>query len=246
MSSRKMIALFVTTISVLSLASASRAAVISIDFNESAVKGVGPSTTATATGNPTGTFGGMGATELWNALNLGPDSSSQNPPVAAQLPLLQSGGTPTGVAFTVTTGSTYFIGAFQPSDPLRNEEMIIFGGGSENWSITGLIPGNVYDLRFYGNLNGLDASSPGYTVVGGTVTTTGTNTDRQALAVTATGGVISGTAFQNGPNGEWTGLQIRGTFVADTVPEPSTFVLAALGLAGLGIVALRRRRVSDC
>ena len=41
---------------------------------------------------------------------------------------------------------------------------------------------------------------------------------------------------------ELTGQQIAGLFDAATVPEPSTFVMAALGLLGLAFVAWRKRR----
>jgi len=243
MFSRKMIALFVTFISVVSFASAASAAVVSIDFQLSTAQGSGSPTgiSPLATGNPTGTFGGMGAAEAWNALLIGgPHATTYGTPVSTGL-LLQSGGAATTAVFTVTPSGIYHAQEWT-TDPLRGDELTQTAGNSTTWSFTGLIPGNQYDIRFFGNLTGSNGSSPGYTVVGGTVTAAPSNTDREALSVTATGGQITGTSFIAGTNPEWTGIQIQGTFIAEPVPEPSAFVLAALGLAGLGLVAWRRRK----
>jgi len=47
--------------------------------------------------------------------------------------------------------------------------------------------------------------------------------------------------YTSGPGGLWTiDLPVQ-TFVTSAVPEPSTFVLTALGLAGLGMAAWRRK-----
>ena len=61
--------------------------------------------------------------------------------------------------------------------------------------------------------------------------------------------------FSNGPslgspNGTYTfyennGFNINGTFTLTAVPEPATLVMSGMaGLVGLGIVGIRRRKVS--
>jgi hypothetical protein len=52
------------------------------------------------------------------------------------------------------------------------------------------------------------------------------------------GGSLNSLYFTAGPNGEANGL--FGSLTA--VPEPSTWAMLLLGFAGLGLVAVRRRR----
>jgi hypothetical protein len=53
----------------------------------------------------------------------------------------------------------------------------------------------------------------------------------------AMGGSLNSLYFTAGPNGESDGL-----FGSLAVPEPSTWAMLLLGFAGLGLVAVRRRR----
>ncbi|MCE9552162.1 MAG: hypothetical protein K8T91_02155, partial [Planctomycetes bacterium] len=229
MFSRKMIALFVTMISVLSFASASSAAVISIDFNQSTTKNLPAGSTPTVVGNPSYTFGGMGPTEAWNPLYLG--NGLVAPGGTTSGPLLQSGGASTSVVFTLTSGPSWVPidnGSSTPDDLRRDYGVLITGGtdtpSNLNWTITGLPAGN-YDLRFYGDNTpsgyGYFTVDENHNLADDTGETIYTNDTAEFLSVSSLGSTITGHVNRPGTNMEWVGLQIRGTFVAEAVPEPS-------------------------
>ena len=105
------------------------------------------------------------------------------------------------------------------------------------WELTGLTPGQDYDIIFYAQ----DFSRRSLlTVDGFGAPTVDTDGDSNFLSITAdVAGRISGT-WGPDANDALAAIQFNESPVPPTLPEPSTFILAALGL--VGFVGTRRRR----
>ncbi|GLC27012.1 hypothetical protein rosag_35250 [Roseisolibacter agri] len=80
--------------------------------------------------------------------------------------------------------------------------------------------------------------------VGGTFSSTWDLTEGNAGQTLATSlpNLLNNEAYINFHTTQFTGGEIRGQ-ITQVVPEPSTYALMATGIAGVGLAALRRRRI---
>jgi PEP-CTERM motif len=183
--------------------------------------------------------------------------------------LLASDGTITTVGFDLGQENTASLAGDNPTyQDLLDDYAYSFQGGIIPLTISGLIPGNVYDLYFYGTAgSGSDQGSifhvnngspadmrteggdPGndYSFVAGDLVTNPYVDDSNYVVFTSVvangSGEITGDTTRNGLTswGAFNGLQI--VDASDNVPEPSTWGLALAGLLGLSAAARRRSRL---
>ncbi len=234
--------------------------VISADFVYSDT-GVGPimGDTTLAPGPQSNTAGLIftGQNVAWNAITTGMNNGDNN--YVAPVSLHDGDGNPTSVQFTMgaadnsggswrgnyTTSTIPLLRSQAPTDsnPFPNAESAylyngVFTGDHYNWEITGLHANSSYNLAFFG-----DGSVPGGTThtangVSGTLDSEG---DWNWSGLHSDGsGNIFGVFTDPNPTSGLVGFQIQP--VSAPTPEPSTFVLAGLGLAGLGLTLRRKSR----
>ena len=258
-----MIALFVTMISVLSLAPAAHAAnLVNIDIQPTVVSNVG-GTPDVMVGTAAGGFPGS-PTDAWNKFDVGAGYPTPPPTFNSNLTvnnlLKADGATNSGISFSLLANgnpatSSWSGYSVNSAEDLRDDGLNLFTSGTETtsnsifWQLSGLVPGNSYDLKMFGwssntyigtwaVTNPILSLDPALQTTGSIATFT--------TVVADGGGLISGSfakpvnALQN--QTFWTGMQIQFEAVeANGVPEPSTFVLAALGLVGLSFVVWRKK-----
>ena len=234
----------------LAAASARASNVISADFVYSDT-GIGPITgdTTLTPGLQSNTDGLIftGQNVAWNAITTGTNNGNNN--YVAPVSLHDGDGNATSVQFTMgaadgsggdwrgnyTTSLVPLLRSGAESAYLYNG---ILTGDHFNWEITGLSPNGSYNLAFFG-----DGNVPGGTThtangVAGTLDSEG---DWNWAGLHSDGsGNIFGVFTDPNPTSGLVGFQIQ-PFTAPT-PEPSTFVLAGLGLAGLGVTLRRKSR----
>jgi len=232
---------------------------ISIDFDENGRTG----TTATGTFGPTsgGLVGLPVQTGAWNALGLGDGANTPTasgtvsggiaaPTASGLLADGSANTTPTTFTFN-TTSQTYQV--YTQDVPLGNSDNLgrdvpyLTGGDAGNvigWQFDNLVPNTAYALRLFGQS---DQAGPAnyavFAVTGGSPAsaTTSASLNYVDFSVTSNGsGQIVGT-FAGSGTSSWSGIQIRGEFV----PEPSSLILALLGLLALPGYARRERRTKD-
>ncbi len=170
---------------------------------------------------------------MWNDFTVAHHSGTST---NLSLDLVNSEGDATAVKFSVLgTVSGYNNGG----DALRSDYLFVRAGNADtqvDWEISGLSPGEIYEMFAYGG--------PGRSIV-----LTVDNT-AETLTVGTTGalfadievdvdGLITGTAAGPNSEGNWSGFQLR-QVSGSAVPEPSTWVLLALG--GLGFIGFARRK----
>ena len=202
-----------------------------------------------------GSYSGVGAAPdtgtFWNIIT---PTGSPNLYTSGAL-LASDGTTNTPVTFSVTNWGTWNFGGTAFASNLMYDYMYHHSPSSQpgtmNFSFNNLTVGGKYDVYLYSQ-NGSAANDTSTFSVGGMPTQSVINAGAQGsfnlgvnytvfTNVTAVGGVISGTLAANHGAGSFNGFQL--VQVSSTeIPEPTSCVLMALGLVGIGI-AVRRRRV---
>ena len=221
------------------LASTADAALVSVDFNA-----VDPDGTMNRD-NTFGVFADDDPTYVWN--------QRFDPSGVSTGALFDTDGNVTGISATAT-----YSGAAQnwaPNDGVLNDGYHDNNTNSLALTISGLTTNTTYELVVFDS-----TSHPTETqTVGGAPSTAfplevpsspnyddanvlgGNNTYEYWNVSTGAGTTLSwlgsGTSFDT-----LTGFQIRELAAATAIPEPSTFILAAVGLLSLGMTRRRRRR----
>lgn len=254
MSRYSQIAAATTVFLSLAFCNVAAAALISWDFNASAAHNAGPPTTPLMVGpvsaEDAGAFGtgfGHAAGVPWNSVNLGPTLGSFLTGSTSG-PMQTDAGVATGVTWTATSGNHAYFTSGADND-LRRDVIFLqsgFSGNSLGWEISGLVPGNLYDIKIFGQLdatNGPPVNAARHAITGanGVFGPTDSNTVATFLSVEALfDGRITGLMTNLGVS-SMSGMQIQGDFPAPITPEPSSIVLAVLGLCGLAARRTRRK-----
>ena len=180
----------------------------------------------------------FGDANYWNPLTLGFLSPETNPSFSN---LLNNSGNPTSVGLQFTGSvDSYTAGA---TDHGIFGDFIYLNGGTLDWELTGLTPGEQTDLYFYGFGNtgqsyrtfnmALDTNGDG-TLDGNYTVDSYTGAYAANILVSPTG-TISGQMQVVGGQASWSGFQVF------EVPEPSTLVLFWIGLGALLCWRVRRK-----
>lgn len=184
-----------------------------------------------------GTFGGTTADE-WSGLNA--------PGLFAQT--ADSSITLSNVTLTFPGGfySAYdndSHGTDDPADALLGDFFFASGGGTSNFTISGLQANQTLTLSFVG---GLQPWTSLVTFGGNTVTVPGLASGTSSFTqIAGVDGSVS-SSF----SGSWTGVSgnegdLAGAEITiTTVPEPSTYAMLGFGLCGLVALRFRRRHVA--
>ena len=161
----------------------------------------------------------------------------------------------TGYNFTINNVSSYDTGV--NAEPLTTSGFYNFGNDTNDhtFTLSGLPAGALVTLyavsAWDGNGRGgtlvFGGSTTQAQVIGdpGTAPTLANFTQIDALpAVVGLNGILTGTLNGAGGVGSGTEGQIGGFVFVVTVPEPSTVAISVLGVMGLGVWTLRRRRLT--
>ena len=185
------------------------------------------------------------AANVWNDLTTGDAGVATDLSYSS---LLNSTGAVTGIGFSITGTLDSYNGVSATASSLTRDYFYWNASPSQSstlsWSFSGLTPGAAYALVFYGaNTDvdrSLDLTIDGYGTVGSAPTLAGVQPDPLYVqtVVASSGGVISGTAVPApGFEADWAGFQIASA----TVPEPSTALLLASGVAAVATACRRPR-----
>ena len=182
----------------------------------------------------------------WNNTDPGVNSGSSGAGNADNHPLIDDSGASSGASASWSGNGLWGSGAAEPTQ----DEKLMSGFLDTNASITiSGIPYASYDVYAYFNRTGPIQSS---TVSDGTTTYSFTNLPYTGLYVqttdTGAGNPTANYAIFSGKTGAsvtiTNPLYLNGIQIVEAtapIPEPSTFLLGALGMLGLGFVGWRRR-----
>ena len=184
-------------------------------------------------------FYGDGA--VWNAFEVaGHSGTSLNPTLTG---LVDSTGASCTVNFTISGTLSGWSNA--AADPLKGDYVFVAAGGSDasaNWQISGLNPGNNYELMLYagvGRAAPITVDVNGNGILGDdTTVTVGANDGLliENIVADANGLIIGNFLSNNGGEANWSGFQLRDITV---IPEPGSASLLLLGLLTLGACVRR-------
>ena len=186
----------------------------------------------------------FGTANHWDALTLGFLSPTLNPSFSN---LQDNGGNPTSVGLLFSgLVDSYTCGACAHG---IFGDFIYLNNGVLDWQLTGLVPGGVAYLYFYG----FGASGQSYRAFTMDADTNGDGTMDQLFVVNDYSGVYAGAVTVSttgtilgemqccspgGGQSSWSGFQVYEVYT-DQIPEPSTLALFGIGMA---LVAIRRAR----
>jgi MYXO-CTERM domain-containing protein len=214
----------------------SYAAVVNIDINAGS----------------TPTFSGLGAAPdagtIWNPVN-NPATGKGNS--FSSGPLVTSTGGASSITFSagVAEAST----DWTTDGDLFRDGVRAFFGNSASFTISGLVASEIHNIYLYSAAGSFTGNGASFTITGyGTQIASGTTggpayvlDDNYVLFSGITGVTsLSGTYTNSATDhGAFNGLQIESQ--SQAVPEPSTYALGLLGLAGLGLLTWRSKRRRD-